>query len=126
VIKFVDALFGLVPLADLPDEERARKIGLEKFGQADLGPADDKAAGVGDMTSGFDTLRLEGKRAPLSAAYATIPKADIARFPHYGGAGCKALGITPTDWGLPNPVPADFNPRPDSTPGVPTAGDWTP
>jgi len=126
VIKFVDALFGLVPLADLPDEERARKIGLEKFGQADLGPADDKAVGVGDMTSGFDTLRLEGKRAPLSAAYATIPKADLARFPHYGGAGCKALGITPTDWGLPNPVPADFNPRPDSTPGVPTAGDWTP
>jgi len=126
VIRFVDELFGLIPLADLPDEERGRKIGAEKFGQEDLGPADDKVADVGDMTSGFDALRLEGKRAPLSAAYATIPAAEVKHFPHYGGAGCKALGITPTDWALPNPVPADFNPRPDTTPGVPTSGDWTP
>jgi len=81
---------------------------------------------VGDMTSGFDMLRLQGKRAQLSGAYATIPAAEVGHFPHYGGAGCKALRITPTDWALPNPVPADFNPRPDTTPGVPTSGDWTP
>ena len=126
IIKFVDELFGLIPLADLPDEERARKIGAEKFGQANLGPADDKVEGVGDMTSAFDTLRLEGKRAPLSAAYATIPAAEIAHFPHEGGAGCKRLQITPTDSGMPNPVPADFNPRPDTTPGIPASGNWTP
>ena len=36
--SFVDELFGLVPLADLPDEERGRQIGTEKFGQKDLGP----------------------------------------------------------------------------------------
>jgi len=48
-----------VPLADLPDEERARQIGVEKFGQANLGPADDKVPGVGDMSSAFDTLRLQ-------------------------------------------------------------------
>lgn len=126
VIKFVDKLFGLVPLADLPDEERARQIGVEKFGQANLGPADDKVPDVGDMSSAFDTLRLQGKRAPLNAKYAKIPPAEIASFPHANGAGCKQLEITPTDSGLPNPVPTDFNPRPDTTPGIPTAGGWTP
>jgi phospholipase C len=126
IIKFVDELFGLVPLADLPDEERARQIGAAKFGQLNLGPADDKVEGVGDMSSAFDTLRLQGKRAPLSAEYATIPPAEIAAFPHAGGAGCKQLEIAPTDSGLRNPLPADFNPRPDTTPGVPSAGGWTP
>ena len=126
IIKFVNELFGLVPLADLPDEERGRQIGVEKFGQANLGPSDDKVTGVGDMSSAFDTLRLRGVRAPLSAKYAVIPPAEIARFPHANGAGCRQLEITPTDSGLPNPVPADFNPRPDSTPGIPTAGGWTP
>jgi phospholipase C len=126
VIKFVDELFGLVPLADLPDEERAREIGKEKFGQANLGPADDKVLDVGDMSSAFDVLRLEGKLATLSAEYARIPPAEIEQFPPAGGQGCRVLGITPTDSGLPNPVPTDFNPRPDSTPGIPTAGGWTP
>jgi phospholipase C len=126
VIKFVDELFTLIPLADLPDEERGREIGQEKFGQENLGPADDKVADVGDMGSAFDVLRLEGKRAPLSAEYAIIPKPEIDAFPHDNGNGCRVLGITPTDSGIVNPVPKDFNPRPDSTPGVPTAGGWTP
>jgi phospholipase C len=126
IIKFVDELFGLVPLADLPDEERARQIGAEKFGEPNLGPADDKVPGVGDMTSAFDTLRLQGKRAPLSAAYASVPAAEISHFPHAAGAGCRALEITPTDSLIPNPVPPDFNPRPDSAIGIPTAGNWTP
>ena len=126
VIKFVDELFTLIPLADLPDEERGREIGREKFGQDNLGPADDKVAGVGDLSSAFDVLRLEGKRAPLSAEYAIIPKQEMDTFPHDHGEGCRVLGITPTDSGRPNPVPKDFNPRPDSTPGIPTAGGWTP
>jgi phospholipase C len=78
------------------------------------------------MSSAFDVLRLQGKRPPLSAAYATISPAEITRFPQDGGQGCRVLEITPTDSKLPNPVPADFNPRPDTTPGIPTAGDWTP
>jgi phospholipase C len=126
IIKFVNELFGLVPLADLPDEERARQIGVEKFGQANLGPSDDKVPGVGDMSSAFDTLRLQGARTPLNAKYAMIPPVEIARFPHANGAGCRQLEITPTDSRLPNPVPADFNPRPDTTPGIPAAGGWTP
>jgi phospholipase C len=126
VIKFVDELFGLIPLADLPDEERARQIGADKFGQPNLGPADDKVPNVGDMTSAFDTLRLEGKRAPLPASYAEIPAAEISRFPHDNGEGCKALQITPTDFNRPNPIPADFNPRPDTLPGIPASGTWNP
>jgi phospholipase C len=126
IIKFVDALFGLVPLADLPDEERARQIGAEKFGEPNLGPADDKVPGVGDMTSAFDTLRLQGKRAPLSAAYAEIPAAEVSHFPHEDGAGCHEMEIVPTDSAIPNPVPPDFNPRPDSAIGIPTDGNWTP
>lgn len=126
VIKFVDNLFDLIPLADLPDEARARQIGAMKFGQNSLGPADDQVPDVGDMSSAFDVLRLEGKRPPLSAAYATIPAVEIAKFPQDGGQGCRELQITPTDSKLPNPVPDDFNPRPDTTPGIPTEGDWTP
>jgi phospholipase C len=126
IIKFVDEVFNLIPLADLPDEEKARQIGAEKFHQLNLGPADDKVAGVGDMTSAFDTLRLQGKKPMLSAAYATIPAAQVSRFPHEGGAGCHALEITPADSKLHNPVPADFNPRPDTTPGIPASGNWTP
>lgn len=126
IIKFVNELFGLIPLADLPDEMKARQIGADKFGQPNLGPADDFVPGVGDMASAFDVLRLQGKRPPLSAEYAAIPATEIASFPHAGGAGCKQLEIKPTDSGLPNPVPTDFNPRPDTTPGIPTAGGWTP
>ncbi|MGD0939817.1 MAG: alkaline phosphatase family protein [Terracidiphilus sp.] len=126
IIKFVDELFNLIPLADLPDEMRARQIGMDKFGQQNLGPADDMVPGVGDMSSAFDTLRLQGKSAPLSADYTTIPAAQITAFPHAGGAGCKQLEIKPTDSGIPNPVPADFNPRPDTTPGTPMAGGWAP
>ena len=126
IIKFVDELFGMIPLADLPDEARARQIGTETQHQADLGPADDKVAGVGDLFSGFDDQRLLRKRAPVPAGYAEIPEGVLTAFPHYGGQGCRVLGVRPTDAGRPNPVPDDFNPRPDTTPGLPRSGTWTP
>jgi phospholipase C len=126
IIKFVNELFNLIPLADLPDEERGRQIGHDHFNQEDLGPADDKVAGVGDLFSGFDNLRLLGKRQLLPASYAEIPNATIDTFPHLGGHGCKVLQITPTDTGKPNIVPDDFNPRPAVTPGLPRSGNWTP
>ena len=126
IIKTVDELFGLIPLADLPDETRARQIGADKFNQPNLGPADDKVPNVGDMLSAFDTLRLQGKRSLLSADYAKIPQAEIDAFPHYRGNGCRQLQITPTDSNIPNPLPTDFNPRPDTTPGIPASGNWTP
>jgi len=126
IIKFVDELFHLIPLADLPDEERGRELGRTTLGQNDLGPADDKVPDVGDLFSGFDNLRLLGRRTPVPSSYASIPNSSIGTFPHLGGHGCSVLHITPTDAGKPNPIPEDFNPRPDTTPGVPRSGNWVP
>ena len=126
VIRFVDRLFNLIPLADLPDEEKARALGRQRLQQKDLGPADDKVDGVGDLLSGFSNARLLGKAKPLPPDYAIIPEAEIASTRRADGIGCRALQITPTDTGKPNPLPDDFNPRPDTTPGLPRSGAWTP
>ena len=128
VIKFIDELFSLVPLGDLPDEAKGRRLGLSEFKQAELGPGD-TVAGMDDLFSAFDDRRLSGAAPPLPAGYAIIPAASVASLPHYGGTGCAALQIVPTDYRngvLTDPPPADFNPRPQSTPGVPTSGHWTP
>jgi phospholipase C len=118
VVKFVDRLFGLTPLALLPDEARARKLGLEKFGLANLGPADALVPGVADLSSAFDPARLAGRAKPLPASYATIPEDLVRSLPPQSGYGCKALGITPVDYalGVANNIPADFNPRPKTNP----------
>ena len=55
---------------------------------------------------------------PLPGSYATIPEADIDSFPHYGGKGCAAIGITPEDvrQGIQNVIPEGFNPLPATLP----------
>ncbi len=126
VIKFINQLFGLEPLANLPDEKQARLDGLKLFGQAYLGPADAGVSGVGNMFQAFSNNRLLGTAAALPANYAQIAPNLVNTFPQGGNNGCKLLSITPTDTNLPNPVPVDFNPRPGSTPGTPTSGNWTP
>jgi len=129
VIKFIDRLFNLVPLADLPDEVQGRRIGKQTLGQNNLGPADDKVGGIGDLTIAFDNSRLLGMQPPLPASLAMIPPAQVTSLPHYSGLGCKTVGVTPTDYvngTLTDPPPADFNPRPGTTPGTPTSGTWTP
>ncbi len=126
VIKFVDNLFRLTPLADLPDEQRARALGLAKYHEKDLGPADDQVPGVGDLLSAFSNSRLLGQKALLPASYAEIPQAEVTSFPHENYRGCQILHIRPTDSGRPNPLPADFNPRPETNPGIPASGTWTP
>jgi phospholipase C len=112
VIRFIDILFGLPPLADLPDEAQARQAGLAMYKQAYLGPADDHTPGVGDLLSAFDPARLSGRAKVLPAAYAVT--ADVGAIPPDGSSGCKAIGVVPVDVakGLPNPVPSDFSPRP--------------
>ncbi len=124
IIKFIDELFKLTPLADLPDEAKARTQGEKLFGQKDLGPADAKVPGVGDLFTAFDNARLSGKEEPIPAEYAMIPQALVTSLPHFGGNGCRVLQIQPDDSTLTNPVPADFNPRPDINPGIPTSGTW--
>ncbi|WP_428484500.1 phospholipase C [Rhodopila sp.] len=129
VIKFINALFNLQPLADLPDEVRGRRLGQQAFGQKDLGPADAKVADIGNLFSAFDNARLTGAADPLPAEYAEIPADAVNALPPYGGNGCYTLNIVPTDYAggkLLDPAPADFNPRPGTTPGIPTSGTWTP
>jgi phospholipase C len=126
IIKFIDLLFGLKPLANLPDEKQARADGLTMFGQAYLGPADAGVSGVGNMFTAFDNNRLMGMAAPLPAEYAEILPSLVNTLPQGGNNGCALLDIKPTDYNMTNNVPSDFNPRPSSTPGVPTSGTWTP
>ena len=127
IIKFIDQIFNLTALADLPDEAAARKLGKEKYGQDYLGPSDDHTPSANPIVSAFEPARLLGQVPPLPASYAMIPAAQVTSLPHYGAQGCKALQITPTDYvegKVIDPAPADFNPRPSTNPGLPTSGSW--
>jgi phospholipase C len=125
VIKLLDAVFNIPPLADLPDELQARLDGEDPnfngpqgYKQTNLGPHDDHTPGTGDLFSAFDPERLTGKAAPLPASYAEIPDDVVNALPPYGGHGCKAIGVTTEDrvQNIVNHIPADFNPRPLSNP----------
>ena len=127
IIRLIDSLFNLTPLADLPDEAQARALGKQRYGQSFLGPSDDGAPGVNSLLSAFEPARLLGTAPILPGEYATIPDATVKTLPHAGGQGCRALQITPTDLvdgKLLDPAPADFNPRPSTNPGLPGSGKW--
>jgi phospholipase C len=145
VIKFINKLYGLVPLAELPDEERGRQQGLATLGQKNLGPSDDPDNNVGDLMEAFDDDILRGEKPPIPAARATFSPTVVATLPHlsvpnyspngYTNGACAAIGILPTDFpsmsayqaGQPtDPYPVDVNPRPTQSPGTPTSGTWTP
>jgi phospholipase C len=144
VIKFINELFNLVPLASLPDEARARSLGSTRLGQANLGPSDDPANALGDLTEAFDDTRL-ANNDPIAPAAAIFSNTQIMTLPHlatpsyspngYTNGACAAIGILPTDFpslaayqaGAPSdPYPIDVNPRPTQSPGTPTSGTWTP
>jgi phospholipase C len=145
VIKFINLLFGLVPLASLPDEKRGRELGASTLGQPNLGPSDDPDNDVGDLTEAFDYDVLREHEPPVSATRALIAPTVVATLPHlatanyspngYTNGACAAIGILPTDFpsieaykaGQPiDPYPVDVNPRPTQSPGTPTSGLWTP
>jgi phospholipase C len=145
VIKFINELFGLVPLASLPDETRGRAEGERTLGQKNLGPSDDPDNDVGDMMEAFDDAILQGKKPPVAASLATFTTAEVMTLPHlakpgfspngYTNGACAAIGLLPTDFkdaaayqaGQPiDPYPQDVNPRPTQSPGTPTSGSWTP
>ncbi len=121
VVKFADHLFNLPPLATLPDELEGRKQGQLRFHQSGLGPDDAMSPNVTDLTGAFDADRLAGRTPPIAAAEAEIPDTTVNQLPQASGYGCRAIGITPVDIArnLPNPVPADFNPRPKTNPSNP-------
>jgi phospholipase C len=118
IIRFIDQLFGLPYLADLPAEAGARARGKALFGQSNLGPDDDRVPFVHDLLSAFDFGRLAGVVAPLPAAYALVPDSFASQTMPLGDHACASLGIIPDDIarGINNPIPADFNPRPGTDP----------
>jgi phospholipase C len=118
VVKFVDTVFHLTPLAVLPDERAARSLGETKFHRKGLGPEDALTPGVADLTSAFSLRRLQGKASPLGPRDVEVPESEIANLPPATGFGCKNIGIVPTDRarGIHNVIPSDFNPRPRTNP----------
>ncbi len=118
VVKFVNTVFNLPPLALLPDEVKARKLGEREFGQRGLGPEDALTSGITDLTGAFSPSRLIGTADVLPSSYVQIPESMISQLPAQTGYGCSTLGITTTDraLGIPNMIPSDFNPRPSTNP----------
>ena len=117
VVKFIDAVFNLPPLATLPDELEGRVLGETKLQQKDLGPEDAFTPGITDLLDAFSPARLSGKADPLPPYYVTYSEALIQTLPgNWGFGGCKYLGITTTDraLGISNEIPSDFNPRPST------------
>lgn len=114
VVKFIDEVFDLPPLALLPDEYLARLMGEHKLGKKDLGPEDALTPGITDLLQGFSPARLSGRTAPVPASYVHVPERLIRNLPQKTGYGCKDLGIVTTDrqQHIRNEIPADFNPRP--------------
>ncbi len=127
VIETINTIFGLPPLATLPDEAQALAAGnspeFNKFGPAGfeqkyLGPHDINSPISESLLSGFDPKRLMGISPPLPASLAMIPERVVTSLPHYGGQGCRAIGIRPEDvrQGIENIIPTGFNPLPGTWP----------
>lgn len=131
VIETINYIFGLPALASLPDEAQALKDGNSPdfnqfvpatapagFQQTHLGPNDIESSISGSLLSGFDPRRLNGQAPPLPASFAMIPDWIVNSFPHYGGHGCRAIGIVPEDvrLGIANEIPSGFNPLPSTYP----------
>ena len=125
VIETINALFGLPALASLPDEAEALAAGRAAafngpngFVQNYLGPRDINSPVSDDLLSAFDPKRLLGLEPPLPGSYASISEDVVDRFPHYGGQGCAALGMTTEDrrQGIENKIPPGFNALPYSYP----------
>jgi phospholipase C len=122
VVKLIDTVFGLTPLAQLPDEIRGAQ-GAAAVGHTGFVPGDSPQNGVINLLDAFDPNRLSGKIAPLPPSYVTVPARYVYNLPQTTGLGCAQIGIIPVDEarGLANNIPADFNPRPGTDPTQATA-----
>jgi phospholipase C len=125
VIETVNEVFDLPALSSLPEEKAALIAGADAkfngpngFVQHHLGPRDTNSKITDDLLAGFDPARLAGKKKPLPASLAMIAPEIVNTLPHFGGQGCKAIGMTPTDAAqhISNPPPAHFNSLPATLP----------
>ncbi|MGH9353390.1 MAG: alkaline phosphatase family protein, partial [Terriglobia bacterium] len=101
--KLLDVLFGLPPLASLPDEKP-----YIPQGPRDANPR------VTDLLGGFDPTRLAGSKPPIPASAAEIPDAIVNHFP--AAMSCSQIGVTPVS--VPRALaapPAGFDPLPGAS-----------
>ena len=125
VIKFIDELFGLLPLADLPDEVAGRILGQSETGQSTLTPADDVIPNIGDLFPAFSDARLLGLAAPLPATVAEIPAAvgaHAAALQRCGLPGARHHPGRLSEWsgcGADRPAAGRLQPAPELQPGHP-------
>ncbi|HTX58713.1 MAG TPA: alkaline phosphatase family protein [Verrucomicrobiae bacterium] len=103
ILKFVESVFGLPPLASLPDERP----------YLPEGPRDGNPA-LTDLVGAFDPARLDGSEPPIPARSAEIPDDVVDVTPP--AMSCKTLGIEPA--ALPN---APSTPPPGFESRVPRA-----
>jgi len=124
VVKFIDALFNLTPLANLPSEYGARQTaatqgisGTGSMTATNYGPDDALTGGIDNLVDAFDANKLTGVTTPFTPTMAEIP-AGFNVFPTQEGQGCAEVGITPVKplVGESNAIPADFNPRSGTEP----------
>jgi phospholipase C len=117
VVKFVNKVFGLSALSNLPSEQKGRRA-AEFAGKFNYGPDDDDTNGITDLLGAFDQSRLNGTRPPLPASYAYVDPYFVQHLPQQTRLGCRAIGVIPVDYvrGIQNNIPADFNPRPGTNP----------
>lgn len=102
VVKFAETLFGLPPLASLPDERP----------YLPQGPRDGNPRLTG-LLGAFDARRLEGTRAPIPASAALIPDTIVNRIPT--PMNCRSLGIAPVAVPGAEKTPRGFRARPSQT-----------
>ena len=125
VIETINAIFNLPPLSTLPAEAAALAAGNSAtfnaygpagFQQKYLGPRDTNSPITDSLLSGFDPNRLRGLAPPLPASLALTAASALTALPHYNGAGCSAIGITPVPEPSTGSVPAGFNTLPSTLP----------
>ncbi|HEV2247781.1 MAG TPA: alkaline phosphatase family protein [Terriglobia bacterium] len=80
--KFLEVLFGLPPLAALPDEKS----------YLPQGPRDTNAR-LTDLLGGFDPARLAGTEPPIPPSMAEITDSVVNHFP--AAMSCQDTGVTP-------------------------------
>jgi phospholipase C len=98
VVKFAETVFGLPPLASLPDEKP----------YAPQGPRDGNPR-LTNLLGGFDPQRLDGTRPPIPATAAEIPNAVVNMIPT--PMSCGSIGITPETLPTSEAPPPNFAPR---------------
>jgi phospholipase C len=82
IAKFIELLFSLPAMANLPDEKTVKPYG----------PRDDNPA-LSDLADAFDLNRIYQSVGPLPASMAEVPDSQVGKFPP--AMSCSSLGIKP-------------------------------